>query len=559
MMTELYERLQRRHVVKEKATYVCLVLFIMLLLAAALPAMLYWLAAYKKATPDKFLLPVSLIFAGISIPISIHARIRQHLTNFWQPVLQVYVVRILWMVPVYAICSLCELAFSLAAIHGAADMLKFASIPAALRDCYEAYTVLNFFYFMSTYLEVHFDAPPYKVLQNALRTEDIVASHTPRVTPSITYPVVSHPVLSPYVWAPWRLDTSDFFDQCRYVILLYATVAPLNGLVDVLGSLASSDDASALAQELARLRAVQRGEPRHLVPRLLLLRDVQEVEHTRPGGALLEVHRGQGFSVWHVLPGSGDQRLLPRASSKRPRGAVGDQGHTNVRRDAALRAAARLGLPRGAIRTGGGGLARGLGRLLRGAAAGAAALAPPARWAGAAGRRRRPRAVRRVRRPAHKHARRARGLARQPRARADRVAAGAGRAAEAGGVARGGRGRGRGAAGRKSGAGSIGDGAVFEMARRKQAPTARRAREHAARRRDARRAARRRRPRVVPVDLGRRARELRAAVREPAARGARRGRASAASDAVALLAVVGVGHAWVATASSSRPAPQSAR
>ena len=37
---ELYERLQRRHVVKEKATYVCLVLFIMLLLAAALPAML---------------------------------------------------------------------------------------------------------------------------------------------------------------------------------------------------------------------------------------------------------------------------------------------------------------------------------------------------------------------------------------------------------------------------------------------------------------------------------------------------------------------------------------
>ena len=45
---ELYERLQRRHVVKEKATYVCLVLFIMLLLAAALPAMLYWLAAYKN-------------------------------------------------------------------------------------------------------------------------------------------------------------------------------------------------------------------------------------------------------------------------------------------------------------------------------------------------------------------------------------------------------------------------------------------------------------------------------------------------------------------------------
>ena len=47
-----------------------------------------------------------------------------------------------------------------------------------------------------------------------------------------------------------------------------------------------------------------------------------------------------------------------------------------MRRDAALRAAARLGLPR-AHRMGGGRLGWGLGRLLRGPAAGAAALAPP--------------------------------------------------------------------------------------------------------------------------------------------------------------------------------------
>lgn len=235
---ELYARLERRHGFQEKATYICLVLFIMVLLAAALPAMLYWLAAYKKATPDKFLLPVSIIFAGVAIPVSVHG-IRQHLTNFWQPVLQVYVVRILWMVPVFALCSLGELACSLAAIHGHTSYAKYASIPAALRDCYEAYTVLNFFYFMATWIEVFHDASPHKVLQQALAEDIIPSTHTPIVTPAINYPLVSHPILSPYVWAPWRLDTQDFFDQCRYVILLYATVAPLNGLVDVLGSFSS--------------------------------------------------------------------------------------------------------------------------------------------------------------------------------------------------------------------------------------------------------------------------------------------------------------------------------
>ena len=95
----------------------------------------------------------------------------------------------------------------------------------------------------------------------------------------------------------------------------------------------------ALAQELARLRAVQRGEPRHLLSGPVLLRDVQEIPNTGPGGALLEIYSSQGTRVWHVLPGSGHHGLFPRASSKRPRGAVGDQGDADVRRDAAFRAA----------------------------------------------------------------------------------------------------------------------------------------------------------------------------------------------------------------------------
>ena len=68
-------------------------------------------------------------------------------------VLQVYVVRILWMVPVYAVCSFAELNLWLAA-EDQEDFGKYATIPAAVRECYESYTVLNFFYFMVTFLEV---------------------------------------------------------------------------------------------------------------------------------------------------------------------------------------------------------------------------------------------------------------------------------------------------------------------------------------------------------------------------------------------------------------------
>ena len=135
----------------------------------------------------------------------------------------------------------------------APDMLKFASIPAALRDCGEAYTVLNFFYFMSTYLEVHFDDAPYKVLQNALSVEDVQpVTHTPIVTPSIQYPTVAHPILSPHARAPWRLDpssTSSTSAATRHSALRDGRAVERFGRR--VGSLAASNDASSTAQLLS--------------------------------------------------------------------------------------------------------------------------------------------------------------------------------------------------------------------------------------------------------------------------------------------------------------------
>ena len=157
----------------------------MLLLAAALPAMLYWLAAYRKATPDKFLLPVSLIFAGISIPISIHG-IRQHLTNFWQPVLQVYVVRILWMVPVYAICSLCE-QLSHWSISWFCEHVEICVDSRGSPRLLRAYTVQTSSTSCRRTWRSALDVPSTKCCRTAT-DGDNTATHTPIVTPAIPIP-----------------------------------------------------------------------------------------------------------------------------------------------------------------------------------------------------------------------------------------------------------------------------------------------------------------------------------------------------------------------------------
>ena len=52
--------------------------------------------------------------------------IGQHLTHFWQPVLQQYVVRVLWMVPVYALTSW------LALLLWVLDQEAFTYIPVRL-------------------------------------------------------------------------------------------------------------------------------------------------------------------------------------------------------------------------------------------------------------------------------------------------------------------------------------------------------------------------------------------------------------------------------------------
>lgn len=71
-------------------------------------------------------------FVILGFPISIYG-IFQHLSNYYQPSIQCYVVRILWMVPIYSIESWLSLRFH-----------EFAIYIETARDVYESYVLYSF-------------------------------------------------------------------------------------------------------------------------------------------------------------------------------------------------------------------------------------------------------------------------------------------------------------------------------------------------------------------------------------------------------------------------------
>jgi len=77
----------------------------------------------------------------MALPISFWD-ITQHLAHFTKPYLQKHIVRILWMVPIYAVNAWIGLVFPAASIY-------FDSI----RECYEAYVIYNFMRYLLNYLQ----------------------------------------------------------------------------------------------------------------------------------------------------------------------------------------------------------------------------------------------------------------------------------------------------------------------------------------------------------------------------------------------------------------------
>ena len=114
----------------------------------------------------------------------------KHIQHYEQPSLQRYIVRILWLVPIYSVDSLLSLLYP-----------NYSLVLDTLRDCYESFVLYSFFSLLLAYLGPDID----RVLEEL---------------PPTPYPW-------PLCHMPWVQPDRSFLMSCRRAILQFVFVKPL--------------------------------------------------------------------------------------------------------------------------------------------------------------------------------------------------------------------------------------------------------------------------------------------------------------------------------------------
>lgn len=157
----------------------------------AVPMITYHAMVYEKARPDFAALYSSGAFVLITLILSMKL-IYDHLTNWYMPDVQKYVVRILLMVPIFAVQSWLSLRFRNARIY-----------IDTLRDLYEALVIQSFMYY----------------LMELLGGEDTLVQVLQEKDPH--YGI--HLGGFKYVIPSWEMGF-EFMANCKYGVLQYVVV-----------------------------------------------------------------------------------------------------------------------------------------------------------------------------------------------------------------------------------------------------------------------------------------------------------------------------------------------
>eukprot|EP00050_Salpingoeca_kvevrii_P016057 m.52223 g.52223 ORF g.52223 m.52223 type:complete len:400 (+) comp6676_c0_seq2:229-1428(+) len=132
------------------------------------------------------------VFVCLAVPMSVWD-VAQHFRHYHNPVLQKHIIRVLWMVPIYAVTSWLGLRF-----YGAAIYLD------TVRECYEAYVIYNFFNYLLVYLR--------------LNNDNFDLELTRRPPQKLLFPLCK--------LKPWRMGGS-FLGKCTHGVTSYILVRPL--------------------------------------------------------------------------------------------------------------------------------------------------------------------------------------------------------------------------------------------------------------------------------------------------------------------------------------------
>ena len=137
---------------------------------------------------------VAFVFVALSLPITLY-EVTQHLENYRAPRLQRHVIRILWMVPIYAVDGWLALRFKSKTIY-------FDTV----REIYEAYVIYNFYTYCIVYLQEF-------------------------CSPGLSY-IVARKATQPHIW-PLSLFLKaprmgePFLRLCRHGVINYVVVRPV--------------------------------------------------------------------------------------------------------------------------------------------------------------------------------------------------------------------------------------------------------------------------------------------------------------------------------------------
>jgi len=158
----------------------------------------------NQANPHQYAYFVAALFLAMTIPISLWTMVN-HLIYFTQPDLQKPILRILWMVPIYAIDSWFAVKFPPAAIY-----------LDTFRECYEAYVIYNFMAYILNYLTQKYE------LGGTIRSK----------------PQVRH--LFPFCFLPhWEMGDL-YIQRCQQGVLQYTLIRPITTIVSFICEIAGS-------------------------------------------------------------------------------------------------------------------------------------------------------------------------------------------------------------------------------------------------------------------------------------------------------------------------------
>lgn len=177
-----------------------------LLAVATLSALPWMVVEFKKA--DYSVHYQAWFIAGIFVILAVSASIYEvamHLEYYNRPKLQLRVVRILWMVPIYAVDSWLSLRFKEA---------RFYIDP--IRECYEAFVIYNFFMYLVAYLEDEY---------GDINAYFMVKEQVPHLWPLSR------------VLQPWPMG-ERFFWETKRGVLSYVIARPLMTAVSVVANIA---------------------------------------------------------------------------------------------------------------------------------------------------------------------------------------------------------------------------------------------------------------------------------------------------------------------------------